>query len=106
MQPRCLASLALISILVGTLLLVTRMTQTNRYVCTSCAQRGMFISSYPNIRAAKIHIGKSPVCRAARQGIQEIGLDTRPTDAMVGGTGAAGPPPDLRHQPPGRRLIF
>ena len=32
--------------------------------------------------------------------------DERHTDAMVGGTGAAGPPPDLRHQPPGQRYFL
>ena len=39
--------------------------------------------------------------RAAGLGIQEITLETRQTEPMVGGSGAAGPAPDLRHQPPG-----
>ena len=87
---------------------VTRMTQTNRYVCASCAERGMFATSesYSTIKAVKIHIGKSSVCQAARKGIKEIEPDKRHTDAMVGGTGAAGPPPDLRHQPPGQRYFL
>ena len=31
-------------------------------------------------------------------GVKEVELETRPTDAMVGGTGAAGPAADLRNQ--------
>ena len=51
--------------------------------------------------AANIHITKTAVCKAADKGIKTIRLETRPTDAMVGGSGAAGPAPNLRHQPPG-----
>ena len=61
-------------------------------------------TAYPTARSAKIHIGKSTPCRAAELGVREIVLETRPTDAMVGGTGAAGPAPILRHQPPGWAL--
>ena len=34
-------------------------------------------------------------------GIQKLALETRQTDTMVGGSGAADPAPDLRHQLPG-----
>ena len=56
----------------------------------------MFVTPYPTL--FKTHILKCPVYRAADSGVKEVELETRPTDAMVGGTGAAGPAPDLRHQ--------
>ena len=36
--------------------------------------------------------------------VKEVEMETRPTDAMVGDTGAAGPAQDLQHQPPGRHM--
>ena len=61
---------------------------------------GMFFTPYPTLRAT--------ICRAAGLGVNEDELETRPTDAimMVGGTGAAGPVPDLRHQQPGQRIFI
>ena len=94
---RVVQSVPLALILAGTLM----MTQTHRFICVACEERGTFTAAYPTARAAKIHIGNSPPCRAADAGIREIALETRQTDAMVGGSGAAGPAPDLRHQPPG-----
>ena len=40
----------------------------------------MFDTPYPTLRA--------PVCRVAGLGVKEVKLETRSTDAMVGGTGA------------------
>ena len=76
------------------------MTQTHRFVCVSCVDRGLFVAPYPILRAVRTHIGKSPVCLAAGLGVKEVELETRPTDAMVGCTGAAGPAQDLQHQCP------
>ena len=53
------------------------------------------LQPYPTLRAVKTHIGKSPVCLATCLGVKEVELETRPTDAMVGGAGAAEPVPDL-----------
>ena len=84
------------------LALTLLMTQTTRYVCVCCEQRCTFTSAFPTIRAARTHIGRSRTCAAAAGfGIQEITQETRQTNIMVGGSGAAGPAPDLRHQPPG-----
>ena len=79
------------------------MTQTHRYICVCCEEleHSTFTSAFASVRAAKTHIGMSPACRAAGLGIRELVLETRQTDNMVGGSGAAGPAPDLRHQPPG-----
>ena len=85
----------------GALRVVMAQTVKHRFVCVACEKRGTFTDTYLTVRAAKTHIGKSPPCRAADLGIREIVLETRQTDAMVGGSGAAGPAPDLRHQPPG-----
>ena len=49
------------------------------------------VRPYPTLRAVKMYIGKSPVCRAAVLGVKEVKLEIRPKDAIVGGTGAAGP---------------
>ena len=62
-----------------------------------------YSESTVRLKAVKILIGKSPVCRTACQCIKEFELDKQQTEAMVCGTGAAGPLPDLQHQPPGRR---
>ena len=45
------------------------------------------------------------MCKAAGMGLRTIVLETRPTDTMVGGSGAAGTVPDLRHQPPGLHAV-
>lgn len=73
-------------------------------IYVSLVRNATHSTAYPTARSAKIHIGKSTPCRAAELGVREIVLETRPTDAMVGGTGAAGPAPILRHQPPGWAL--
>jgi len=76
-------------------------TQTTRFICAGCEARGMFFETYPTQRSANMHITKTPQCRAASMGIKTIVVETRPTDTMVGGSGASGAVPDLRHQPPG-----
>ena len=78
-----------------TFLIMTTRTQTTLYVCVCCEQRGTFTSAFPTIRAARTHIGRSRAasraCAAAGLGIQEITLETRQTNTMVGGSCAAGP---------------
>ena len=58
----------------------------------------MFVTPYPTLRA--------PKCLAAGLGVKEVELETRPTDAMVGGMGASGPAQDLQHQLSGRRIFI
>ena len=82
------------------------MTQTHQYVCAGYVDRGMFVTPYPTLRAVKTRSGKSPVCEPAGLGVKEVELELWPTDAMVGGKGTAGPAPDLRHQPPCRRIFL
>ena len=91
------------SVVLDLTLLIMRFmtTQTTRYVCVCCEQRGTFTSAFPTIRAARTHIGRSHTCAAAGLGIQEITLETRQTNTMVGGSSTAGPAPNLRHQPLG-----
>ena len=53
-------------------------------------------------RAATTHLGMSPQCRALGLGVREISIAAGTgADVMAGGSGAAGPAPDVRHQPPG-----
>ena len=90
-------SVKLVSILAFTLF----MTQTHRFVCVSCADRGVFVMPYPTLRTVRRNIGKSPVFLAAGLGVKKVVLETRPTDAMVGCTGAAGSATPT----PGQRMI-
>ena len=56
----------------------------------------------PLLQAATTHAGKSPHCRALGLGVREISVAAGTgADVMAGGAGAAGPTPDVRHQPPG-----
>ena len=76
-------------------------TQTTRFICAGCEARGMFFETYPTERSANMHVAKTPRCRVAGMGFKTVVVETRATDTMVGGSGAAGPVPDLLHQPPG-----
>ena len=64
------------------------MTQTHQFVFVGCVDRGydghMFVMPYPTLRAARMHMGKSPTCPAAGLGVKEVKMETRPTDSMVG----------------------
>ena len=48
------------------------------------------------------HIRASKPCFAAGFGFKEILVEARPGDVMEGAGGAAGPAPEVRHQPPGK----
>ena len=79
------------------------MTQPHLFVCFSCV---MFVTPYHTLRAVRTNIGKFPSCQAAGLGVKEVELEIRPTEAMVGCTGVAGPAQDLWYQPPGRRIFL
>jgi hypothetical protein len=61
----------------------------------------MFFETYPTERSTNMHVAKTPLCRVAGMGVKTVVVETRATDTMVGGSGAAGPVPELQHQPPG-----
>ena len=66
----------------------------SRCVCVGCEREGKFRRLFPTRRAACIHVGKSPSC-------SKLGLGVRAwCEAQWGRAGAAGPAPDVRHQPP------
>ena len=72
-----------------------------------CERRGEFQHLYGTRRAAAIHVGKSPDCRKLGLGWREINIAAGTgADVMAGGAGAAGPAPDMRHQPPGYPELF
>ena len=53
-------------------------------------------------KSAKIHVNRhSPMCKAAGLGYRELRVESRRSDAMAGGSVAAGSAPDVRHQPHG-----
>ncbi len=74
-----------------------------RFVCAKCTEtgqlysRGLFLSR----EAVHRHIAASKPCRAAKMGIRQIQVDVLTADVMAGAGGAAGPVPDVRHQPEG-----
>ena len=62
---------------------------------------GDFPHLYGTLFAAATHVGKSPDCRKVGLSVWEISIAAGTgTDVMAGGAGAAGPAPDVRHQPP------
>ena len=74
----------------------------SRFVCMGCERRGEFQYLYGTRRAAATHVGKSPDCRKLGLGVLEISIAAGTgADVMAGGAGAAGPAPDVLHQPPG-----
>ena len=77
--------------------------RVTRYVCAHCtatgelSHRGMFL----NRASVRRHIAAAKPCREANLGIRELQVEARAGDVMAGGGGAAGPAPDVRHQPAG-----
>ena len=77
--------------------------RVTRFVCAHCtstgelSHRGMFL----NRASVNRHIAATKPCREAKLGILEIQVEARAGDVMAGGGGAAGPAPDVRHQPAG-----
>jgi hypothetical protein len=77
-----------------------------RFVCVHCSatghlsSRGLFLHRSAVLR----HIRGSKPCFAADLGFKEIHVEARPGDVMAGAGGAAGPAPDVRHQPPGEEI--
>ena len=76
-----------------------------RFACAHCTSTGQLSSRglFLNRAAVRRHIAASKPCFAADQGFREIQVDSegRACGVMAGAGGAAGPAPDVRHQPPG-----
>jgi len=108
-MPRSAVRLGAIRVVVSAVLLMSmasgRPVHTiSRFVCMGCERQGEFRHLYGSRRAAAIHVGKSPQCRALGLGVREISVAAGTgADVMAGGAGAAGPAPNVRHQPPGNR---
>ena len=76
-----------------------------RFVCVNCTKTGKLSSRglFLNRAAVRRHISAAKACFAADLGFSEIRVDARSGDVMAGLGGAAGPAPDVRHQPPGKQ---
>jgi hypothetical protein len=74
-----------------------------RFVCAHCTATGQLSSRglFLNRASVRRHIAASKHCRAADLGYRQIQVEARAGDVMAGAGGAAGPAPDVRHQPPG-----
>ena len=77
-----------------------------RFVCVNCSATGHLSSRGLFLHRAGVrrHIRASKACFAADLGFNEIHVETRAGDVMAGAGGAAGPAPDVLHQPPGTIL--
>ena len=77
--------------------------RVTRFVCAHCSSSDMLSSRCLLIHRAAVprHIAASTACRAAKAGIRTIQVEARAGDVMAGAGGAAGPAPDVRHQPQG-----
>ena len=75
----------------------------SRFACAHCTATGQLSSRglFLNRASVRRHIAASKHCRAADLGYQQIQVEARAGDVMAGAGGAAGPAPDVRHQPPG-----
>ncbi len=80
----------------------------SRFVCVHCtstgklSSRGLFLAR----AAVRHHISATKSCREAGLGFREVHVEARAGDVMAGAGGAAGPAPDVRHQPPGEKECF
>ena len=103
-MPRSAVRLGAIRVLVSAVLLMSmasgRPVHTiSRFVCTGCERQGEFRRLYGSLRAATTHVGMSPHCRALGLSVWEISIAAGTgADVMAGGSGAAGPAPDVHHQ--------
>ena len=78
--------------------------RVTRFVCAHCTSTGQLSSRglFLNRAAVRRHIAASKPCHAADAGIRTIQVEAaRAGDVMAGAGGAAGPAPDVRHQPAG-----
>ena len=77
----------------------------SRFVCVHCtptgklSSRGLFLAR----AAVRRHISATKSCREAGLGFREVHVEARAGDVMAGAGGAAGPAPDVLHQPPGEK---
>ena len=77
--------------------------RVTRYVRAHCTATGQLSSAclFLNRASVRRHIAAAKHCRAADLGYREIQVEAQAGDVMAGAEGAAGPAPDVRHQPPG-----
>ena len=77
----------------------------SRFVCVHCTSTGKLSSSglFLTRAAVRRHISATKSCREAGLGFREVHFEARAGDVMAGAGGAAGPAPDVRHQPPGEK---
>jgi hypothetical protein len=75
----------------------------SRFVCVHCTSTGELSSHglFLARPAVRRQISATKSCREAGLGFREVHVEARAGDVMAGAYGAAGPAPDVLHQPPG-----
>jgi hypothetical protein len=71
----------------------------SRFVCVHCTSTG-------KLSSRGLFLLSAATCREAGLGFREVHVEARAGDVMAGAGGAAGPAPDVRHQPPGEKECF
>ncbi len=79
-----------------------------RFICVNCTATGRLSSRglFLHRAAVRRHISASKACFAADLGYKEIHGEALPGVVMAGAGGAAGPAPEVRHQPPGTTIYI
>jgi hypothetical protein len=76
------------------------LSAAEQWLVLQCSETGQLFSLGLFLSRAAV-IAASKPCRAAKLGIRQIQVDVRTADVMARAGGAAGPAPDVRHQPEG-----
>ena len=76
------------------------------YVCIGClsGQSGhgaTYFPTYKSHKTAACHYARSRACNQSNRGILLVTIQSKPSDRDAGGTGASGPWPPARPNPPG-----
>ena len=78
--------------------------QRKGFVCVGCKGTCTKCTLFLTRKAASVHNARNKSCNGT--GIKRIAVETSSGDREVGGSGACGSIPDLRHQKPGNNPIY
>ena len=82
--------------------------RVDRYVCMGCqsGQSGHGATYFPTYKAAACHHASSRACNQSNRGIRLVTIQSKPSDRDAGCTGASGPWPPARPNPPGSGMSY
>ena len=78
----------------------------SRFICAGYEKEGQFCRFSPTLHWVGVHAAKLTSCCKLGLGVREIRVAAGTgADVMASGAGAAGPPPDVRHDDAGICLL-